>query len=821
MKEEVTDLHGHKYKNTTGNKQVRVSTVEGEFIVGRITFEFYLGSGRLKALKASIIIATIAMAFPNNQAFAQDDWLINAQSDFIKHKPEIVLEGMVVQRSDLDHIEFTGPEDPGDIYTPFSSSELKDQISGGLRATINGKLLEQDIQLSGFFITPMETGLTKSGFLIAGADGTNTTYHENLNPAADISLGNSDSDDIFALQVQHQTYLFGAEANITNSFGIPGLIFGARGLYFGERLASVTFDNQASLDYPPTDNERDRTSTRIDNYMLGVQVGVDQMFEISDGISIGGSAKAGIFNNHIERHRTFNRDISGSASNTMGDEITKNQVAYAIEVNPRLNVRLAPGVDLTASGWFLYADNVAEALPHFTSAADRDDRNMRADGDVYFWGASLGLRFELDQFAQMSTPAQFSYAEQKPLASRDELDDRITALEESAARRGNRPMSLEVFGQVNQMLMAYDDGGKQDAYVVDNINSPVRFGLKGEGRVSRGWSSGFHIELQNDFARSANVDQLDDDLPGGSLEIRHSYMWMRNNQLGKISLGYTSPATDNVILNDFGGVHVAASNDTRLIGGGLLVRHSDEIEEGDDALIGLTPLIDFLPSLDTSRGNFIRYDTPTWKGLTFSAAWGEDDFWDVAVGYRFNWNDWKFVADVGYLQDLDEPTSTDTSSRDRRELKGSASVIHEPSGIFLTGAFTHREYHGDRSSDKTTAVVTAPETNRPDFDYRYVSSGIRQKWSSLGDTSIYGEYAVGTDGITGRREAGASGEVTKSEIIMLGAGIVQRIDAAAMELYLGVRHFEFEIEGVDSNGRIDAEDLEDINVVYAGAKIKF
>ncbi len=774
------------------------------------------------ALVFALTLASWIFVVPGDVK-AADDWSPFPELPGTSYVPDISVEALIVRRSDLDTIQFTGPEDPGDVFTPFSSDELGEKTTGGLRATLNGHILGAPVEFSGLFIVPIEVEETKSGFLIAGGtNGTNATYHENLNPAADLSTGNSDSDDIFAMQVQHQTYLFGAEANAKNALAIPGLMFGVRGLYFGERLASVTYDNAESLAYPPTDNERDRTSTRIDNYMLGVQVGYEQMFQVMDGVSIGGSVKAGIYNNRIERHRTFNRDISGAAGNTMGDKLKKNQHATVVEVSPRININLAPGVELSAGGWFLWADNVAEALPHFTSAADRDDQNMRSDGDVYFWGASVGLKIQFDQLYSAGTPSStIDFASAEPGATAEELDDRIAILEDQAARRGSKAMSLKVSGQVNQMLMAWDDGEERDTYVVDNINSPVRFKILGEGRMTRGWTAGYHLEIQNDHARSVNVTQEDDEAPGNQFELRHSYMWIRHNELGKLSIGHTSPATDNIILNDLGGVHVAASNDTRLIGGGFLVRHSDEIEQGPDALIGLTALIDFLPTLDSNRGNVIRYDTPRWKGLTLSAAWGEDDIWDVAVKYRLNWNDWKLRAGIGFLQDLDEPSGTTTGSRDRRELKGSASILHQPSGIFLTSAFVHREFHGDRSSDLTEGIATPTGTNRPDFDYRYFSGGVRQKLTSLGDTSVYGEYAIGRDGVTGRREAGNSGEVTNSEIMMLGAGIVQYIDAASMELYLGVRHFEFQVEGLDSNGRFDAEDLEDINVVYAGAKIKF
>ncbi len=63
-------------------------------------------------------------------------------------------------------------------------------------------------------------------------------------------------------------------------------------------------------------------------------------------------------------------------------------------------------------------------------------------------------------------------------------------------------------------------------------------------------------------------------------------------------------------------------------------------------------------SVDTLRRNIIRYDAPRFSGLwgnvDLSAAWGEDDFFDVAVEHGINYNDWKFRFGAGYLHDTTE-----------------------------------------------------------------------------------------------------------------------------------------------------------------------
>jgi len=69
-----------------------------------------------------------------------------------------------------------------------------------------------------------------------------------------------------------------------------------------------------------------------------------------------------------------------------------------------------------------------------------------------------------------------------------------------------------------------------------------------------------------------------------------------------------------------------------------------------------------------------------------------------------------------------------------------------------------------------------------------MASGIRQAYSSIGDTSIYGEYAKVDDAIRGLEEAGLD-EVTKSRLNMYGVAISQNIEAAAMDVYVGFRYF--------------------------------
>ena len=245
------------------------------------------------------------------------------------------------------------------------------------------------------------------------------------------------------------------------------------------------------------------------------------------------------------------------------------------------------------------------------------------------------------------------------------------------------------------------------------------------------------------------------------------------------------------------------------------MRRADWYEQGDGALVrsasGLvdTTLNDFSGggSVDTLRRDVIRYDAPRWSSqwgnVDASVAWGADDFYDVAIEHGINYNDWRFRFGAGHLHDTTE--GRPGGRRDRKEYKGSASLLHIPTGLFATAAYVHRTFHGlERFDDpgtpgaifgeNTAGHVTPPGTNRPPLDYIYSAFGLRRQYWSIGDTSIYGEFAQVDDAITGLHEAGMD-EVTDSSLEMFGAAICQDIDDAGMDVYAGFRIYKFDTEG--------------------------
>ena len=89
-----------------------------------------------------------------------------------------------------------------------------------------------------------------------------------------------------------------------------------------------------------------------------------------------------------------------------------------------------------------------------------------------------------------------------------DLEERIAELEATTARKGNRKVSLEISGQVNEAVLWWDDGAESNAYVVTNDNSRTRFRFKGKAKIDKDWEAGYQIEVGVRTANSKRVQPV-------------------------------------------------------------------------------------------------------------------------------------------------------------------------------------------------------------------------------------------------------------------------------------------------------------------------
>lgn len=390
-----------------------------------------------------------------------------------------------------------------------------------------------------------------------------------------------------------------------------------------------------------------------------------------------------------------------------------------------------------------------------------------------------------------------------------DLEERVAELEATTLRKGNRNVSLQVYGQVNRALLIWDDGFARDGYVVDNDTSSTRLGLIGQAVVKPGVTTGYRVEIEFKDAASDEVSNGNDEGDAANeIRIRHSYWYIESEKLGRVSVGQQSPATDDITIINLG----AKMSDAAL-------HYNNNFGLRLNLAFGLTTDLTwahFAHIVDALRGDFVRYDSPAIFGFVLSAAAGENDVWDVALRYSGEWNSIQLAAGIGYM---------DAEEYKFNDVRGSASMMHMPSGIYLSVAGGIR--------DDESAVVDQGKT----AGFYFAQLGIKRKFLPYGATTVYGEFGTYKDYTVGQflqadllNDGGYAkwGRVTDSEVRRWGVGVEQSFDAAATVLYAQYHHYEADIAGVTMPvteggdfGPVQSLPVAPWDAVVLGARVQF
>ena len=449
-----------------------------------------------------------------------------------------------------------------------------------------------------------------------------------------------------------------------------------------------------------------------------------------------------------------------------------------------------------------------------------------------------------------------------------DLEERVAELEATTVRKGNRRVSLTLSGQVSRQLMYWDDGDMTDLYSVDNGLNSSRFRFTGSARVNPDLQAGFMMEMDIRIgARSNQVSQIDDDGFSGSggilggaalgdgiggagdsvIGLRTANWYLESQHWGKLTVGRLNTATSGISTIDLSNAGVVITSEPGNYQGAFLMRNgigalgsSWSNQCGGPSAAG--PYSSDCFEHSASRRDAVRYDTPTIWGFTASGAFGEDDFWDVGLRYAGEHHGFRVAAGVGYRWYYDRepdvlvvgPPGDRLDDTGRRQWLTSASALHIATGLFVSGAYTNYEFHGANANERFGGV-TGVGPDRPDIPLWWVDAGIQKNWTGWGDTTFYGEYGHFDDGTvgllasvaypglgpTGSGGFAAGSIVLDSDVTWWGAGAVQRIDAAAMDVYIAYRQYQADarISG-DSTNQIPGG-FNDIWFIQAGARIQF
>jgi predicted porin len=362
-----------------------------------------------------------------------------------------------------------------------------------------------------------------------------------------------------------------------------------------------------------------------------------------------------------------------------------------------------------------------------------------------------------------------------------DLEERVAELEATTARKGNRKVSLAISGQVTTGVMWFDNGDTSDTYVVDAGSQSSRFRLTGSAKINPNLSAGFNIEVGTLSATANTVTETNDDgdqgTGDGALSVRLANWYLEDKRYGRLTVGRLNMVTDGIAEIDLGGANIVAQS-------GLYFGNKIAVNGAGGLTFG-----DFFPAngdAEFDRNNAVRYDSPTFGGFTIGTSWGEDDRWDIGLRYAGELGGFRIAGGIAYGVDDDELTP---AGNEATIVTGSLSILHVATGLFVSGTGSSRQL--DIGSATTG-----------DSTYWSVRGGITKNWFGIGNTVLYGEYH--------NSDVDAAQRGTAE---IAGAGVVQNIDAASMELFLAYKN-----HSVDLNSGASTDDT---HLVISGARIRF
>lgn len=381
-----------------------------------------------------------------------------------------------------------------------------------------------------------------------------------------------------------------------------------------------------------------------------------------------------------------------------------------------------------------------------------------------------------------------------------DLEERIAELEATAASKGNRKVSLTIQGKVAEEVMYWNDGRESNVYVTGMGTGAASYvSFSGEARVTKDVSAGFVLYMEVIDSDLFTITQSNPVGPGAYSGVANApqtffnYWYLKSKDAGQLSVGKRQTADSQGIQSiDASGTAVAAywqaynvfSFDVRgdVNPGEKLVWSQVGSCRGNGAGPG---------DCDAVRDETVRYDSPSLAGFIATASWKPNhNSWALALRYiNGKIGDLKVQGIVSYSEsemNWRNPLNNTFATDDRLDVwQAGAYVQHIPTGLFALAGWGRIDQQVNRMDNPAT-------------DTFYFKVGDVLNISALGHTMPYAEYLRSNNGVAiydVNNTQGGAQVIDGSEATFWGAGVVQDIDVAAMQLWLRYRHHDVDAPG--------------------------
>jgi predicted porin len=225
----------------------------------------------------------------------------------------------------------------------------------------------------------------------------------------------------------------------------------------------------------------------------------------------------------------------------------------------------------------------------------------------------------------------------------------VAELEATTVRKGNKKVTVTLYGQINLAVLFWDDGSESNAYTVDNNYESSRFGInKKYGTVNLGLTATPKYDITKDTME---------------------YISTEKGEVG----GHSDVLVPDFRMNDsFKLRETGFNNAEALTNAPTWVSIAKCYSAGDQFNC-------------STRRNGVSYNSPSFAGFSTQWGWFEDDIWGGAVRYRnTDWADtWLLAVSAAYEGFRDERLMNGGGGiagfrRDFQEWARSAALKHKP-----------------------------------------------------------------------------------------------------------------------------------------------
>lgn len=229
-------------------------------------------------------------------------------------------------------------------------------------------------------------------------------------------------------------------------------------------------------------------------------------------------------------------------------------------------------------------------------------------------------------------------------------------------------------GQVSRMMVLPDDAQGDEVQFQDIGWSGTRFRITGEQKLDSGYSVGFRLEeqLQSNPSFSTSGGGQTDGGNDDFIDNRYQDIYV-SGSFGKVALGKGDGASNGSTEADLSGTALSSSSNHQDNWGSYF------ITGGPD---GVTWGSIFRMNDGLSRVNRLRYDTPSFSGLSLAASIGQGGSSELGIVYKAQMLSTNIDARA-FFADADDFAAD-------AEIAGfSVSALHA-SGVNVTVAFSDR-----------------------------------------------------------------------------------------------------------------------------------